>query len=283
MEINTKAFVQQWKEELKAELIKMNTTPKLLIIMAKDYSKPSKTYVNNKIKIGAELGIETLLHEIEWENKNKEELVIEIKNVINSYSDHAVIVQLPFPQITEEDLSNIIPANRDADGFTNEQKGKLISGSTDALIPCTALGVIKLLKHIHGDLTGKTIAIVNRSNLIGKPLLHLALQHNMTPTIIHTKTDALDASITIETSSIVVTGCGKRKLFNHRDFNDDFTETIIDCSMHTEEGIPGVGDCDKEDILKHFNNINIASGYGHTGLLTVCALFDNTIKIYKLK
>jgi methylenetetrahydrofolate dehydrogenase (NADP+)/methenyltetrahydrofolate cyclohydrolase len=282
MEINTKAFAEQWKEQLRIEIKHLKSTPKLLIIMAERYYEPSKKYVSNKMKVANELGIEVALAEVKWSGRTKEELLFTLENIISKHEGYSIIVQLPFPQLTEEDIAKLIPTNADVDGFTNEQKGLLVSGSDKALVPCTALGVIKLLEYVHGDLTGKSIAIFNRSNLIGKPLMQLALQKNMTPTVLHTKSAEYEKEKGLEETDIIVTGCGKRKMFNSCDIDGSFVETIIDCSMDRVDGIPGVGDFDKEDILNHYSNINIASGYGHTGTLTVIALCENVIKSHKL-
>ena len=281
MEINTKAFAEQWKEQLKIEIKHLNSTPKLLIIMAEDYYDPSKKYVANKIKVASELGIKVAMAEVKWNGRTKEEPLFTLENIISKHKGYSIIVQLPFPQLTEEDIAKLIPTNSDVDGFTNEQKGLLASGSEKALVPCTALGIIRLLEHLHDDLTGKTIAIINRSNLIGKPLMQLALQKNMTPTILHSRSGDGVVFETTHTSQIVVTACGKRKYFDSLDFSYD-VETIIDCSMDKVEGIPGVGDCDKENILKNLPSIDIASGYGHTGVLTVIALCENVVKSHKL-
>lgn len=283
MEINTKEYANLWKKELKESIIELNSKPTLVIIIAEDFYKPSSIYVANKRRLATELGIETKLIKIQgWENKTKDDLLTEIREIIDSHEGCSIICQLPFPQLTENEIAELIPVKFDVDGFTNYQKGLLVSGSKKALVPCTALGVIKLLKYIHGDLTGKSIAIVSRSNLIGKPLIQLALQNNMTPTIVHTKTYEEEMLNTLQSKSIIVTGCGQRKIFNCGQFHFGYVQTIIDCSMDKVDGIAGVGDCDKEDILENLPHINIASGYGHTGIMTVLGLCDNVIKAHKL-
>lgn len=283
MEIKTKEYAELWKNELKHEVNKLKIKPTLIIIIAKDYYEPSSIYVFNKTRIATEIGISVKTVEItDWENKAQEELKGDIQTIIETHTNCSVICQLPFPKLSEETIAELIPVEFDVDGFTMYQKGLLVSGSEKALIPCTALGVMKLLKYVHGDLTGKSIAIVNRSNLIGKPLIQLALQNNMTPKFIHSKTDEDEKFDSIQNSSIVVTGCGKRKLFDHKNFNMGNVETIIDCSMDKVTDVPGVGDCDKEKILNFLPHINIASGYGHTGTMTVLGLCENVIKAHKI-
>lgn len=284
-EINSKYYAELWKQELKEEIKGLKTTPSLTIIIGKDYYPPSKIYVNNKLKVAKELGIKTNLIEIEWENKTKEELIREIRRCLfDCYmSGDSVIVQDPFPLISQKKISEMLESYHmlDVDGFSRTQKYLLAENSPNALIPCTALGVIKLLKYIHGeDLAGKSISIFSRSNLIGKPLLQLALNENMTPTVLHSKSHTHSKCMAF-TSDIIVTGCGKRKLFNSDDVMNS-KACIIDCSMDKVEGIKGVGDCDKEDILEHFPKVNIASGYGNSGLFTVLALMSNVIKCHKI-
>ena len=278
MEIKSQDFAKLWRDELKQQVLNLGERPECTIIIAKDYSPPSKIYVNNKRKESENIGITSHVVEIEWENKSKAELLQELKEAIKN-SNHAVMVQDPFPLFNQTEIAELIPYEKDVDGFTLIQKGKLINGDKDTLIPCTPLGIIKLLEYVYPNtLKGKSIGIFSRSNLIGKPLIHLALQKNMTPLIIHTKSNYLSKKNGLN-CDIVVTGCGQRKIFKSNDFLD--VETIIDCSMNKVDGIPGVGDCDREDILTNKSNILIASGYKHTGTFTVLALMENIIKAYK--
>lgn len=284
-EINSKYYAELWKQELKEEIKELKSTPSLTIIIGKDYYPPSKIYVNNKLKVAKELGIKTNLIEIEWENKTKEELTRELQNELNIcyIEGGSVIIQDPFPLISQKTISEMLEDYYmlDVDGFSQTQKYLLSENNRNALVPCTALGVIKLLKYVHGeDLTSKSISIFSRSNLIGKPLLQLALNENMTPTVLHSKSHQHSKCMAFA-SDIIVTGCGKRKLFNSDDIMNS-KASIVDCSMDKIEGIKGVGDCDKEDVLEYFPKVDIASGYNHTGLFTVLALMNNVIKAHKI-
>lgn len=285
MEINSKHYSELYKEELKDRIKRLNIVPSLTIIVAKDYSAPSKIYVGNKIKVATELGIDTNLIEIEWEDKTKEELMEELKEYIYTCfkSGSAIVIQDPFPQMSQREIAFLLEEYYilDVDGFSNVQKHYLFNSDKRTLAPATAKGIIKLLKYVHGEeLNGCSISIFSRSSLIGSPLLQLALQENMTPTVLHSKSEGYDKCKAF-TNDIIVTGIGKRKYFNSDNIMNP-KATIIDCSMHKEEGINGVGDCDKEDILSSFPDINIASGFGHTGVFTVLALMDNVIKVFEL-
>ena len=168
---------------------------------------------------------------------------------------------MPFTNITSTDLATILPYQFDVDGLSEYQRYLLSINDPNALVPATAKGCIKLLKELYEDLTGKTICIVNRSDLIGKPLIQLALNENMTPIICHSKTPYWRIKKYMQQSDIIITGCGKRKLFDVDDITDEYfdtmVETILDCSMAKAEGVSGVGDFNKESILEfkpHINN-----------------------------
>ena len=282
MEINTKKIVEEWKANLKKEVEELGARPRLAIITAPGFNEASHIYVRNKCKVAEEIGIDVEVIEMDWQGKTASMIyndlfwkVAEIDRTFNG-----IIIQSPYPNISNKVIGEILNpiANKDVDGFSSKQKLLLMENDENALVPCTALGVMHLLDNLYEDLTGKTISICSRSELIGAPLLQLALQRNMTPKVIHSKSkyEPLD-------SEIIVTGCGQRKIFGVYDIEYD-VETIIDCSMTKKEGVQGVGDWDKEEILDcSFIDVNIASGYGHTGLLTTAGLMANVIKAFKIQ
>ena len=281
-EINTKQIVKEWKEELKLEVEKLKAKgvyPKLTIVQDSQTKEECARYKKGKYSNAKELGIECEDIIIETEGKDKTLILRDLMDAIEDI-DNPVIVQMPFTGISISDLSTIIPYEYDVDGFTMEQRHLLDINDPKALVPCTAKGVMKLLEELYEEgLSGLMICIVNRSDLIGKPLLKLALQRNMTPIMCHSKTSPYDLKRLMVTSDIVVTGCGKRAIFNSSDVSC-CTGAIIDCSMHRgEDG--KVGDFNKEDVLNCYPYINIASGYGHSGLLTIYSLMGNVVQVYK--
>ena len=281
-EINTKQIVKEWKEELKLEVEKLKAKgvyPKLTIVQDSQTKEECARYKKGKYSNAKELGIECEDIIIETEGKDKTSILRDLMDAIEDI-DNPVIVQMPFTGISISDLSTIIPYEYDVDGFTMEQRYLLDINDPRALVPCTAKGVMKLLEEKYGkDLYGLTICIVNRSDLIGKPLFKLALQKDATPIMCHSKTSPYDLKRLMVTSDIVVTGCGKRAIFNSSDVSC-CTGAIIDCSMHRgEDG--KVGDFDKEDVLERYPYVNIASGYGHSGLLTTYCLMENVVQVYK--
>ena len=284
MKFNAKDLADRWKQELKEEVKKLSKKPKMAIIIAKGYSDASNVYVNNKIKVCKQIGVDALLIEYdEWRNKSKIENLTYLINILNNDNGvHGIIVQKPFPTLTDKDIDNLILPKKDIDGFTNHNKGALLAKDDNALVPATALGCSKIIEEVFGkDLSGKKAVILNRSGLIGLPLQGILINNNCTVTTIHSRTSKIDVGMELKNADIVITGCGKRKLFNHKDIGDR-CKLIIDCSMAKVEGVKGVGDVDLEDILLYRPDIIISSGYGQTGILTTVALVNNLIQAYKL-
>ena len=274
-EINTKEIVGQWIEELKVRCNNLFTTPYLTIIQIGD-NEASNKYIKNKLSMADRLGIYAI------HLKFPETITqTELNMVMKRYGEFPIILQLPVPDhIDVEKAMKQIDPKSDVDGFTHYQKALLLDGNMNALVPATALGIHRILKETVGDLTGKKVAIVNRSHLIGKPLMQLLLSENAVPTMLHSKVPQDILKKEIYNSDIVITGCGKRKIFNSKNFSPG--QVLIDCSMDRVDGIPGVGDMDKEEILKNVF-VKIASGYGHTGLATTVGLMNNVIKTYEIK
>lgn len=274
IEINTKAILEEWKSEIMTRSKALPVQPKLNIVVIGNRDE-SRLYVNNKIKKAEELGVEVNKFELE-DNVTQVEL-----NLLMSRMMNPTILQLPIPKHLDhtEALKRLDPA-LDVDGLTIYQKGLLADGCKDALVPATALGVLRIIESLC-NLRGKKVVIVSRSELIGKPLANLILERDGYPVITHSKVYEVDLHREMITADVIVTGCGRRYLFNSSDFRNS-GQIIIDCSMAKEEGIPGVGDVDKDDILRNTSNM-IASGYGHTGPATVLALINNVIKHYELR
>lgn len=271
MEIQTKSILGKWEEEIKAR-IDILTIPAVLNIIQVGSRNDSNLYVKNKIKKAESLGIRVnhihLDSDVEQRKLNK----------IISGMDSPTILQLPLPDhLSAKNALTFLNPYIDVDGLTSTQQGLLVSNDKRAFPPATALGVLKILENLC-ELEGKRVCIVSRSHLIGKPLIQLILNSNAYPVVLHTRVPADKFMMEMLRSDIVVTGCGKRALFDSKFFKDG--QILIDCSMEKVEGIPGVGDLDKEDILKHVDCV-VASGYGHTGPATILGLMDNVVKYYE--
>ena len=265
--INTKEIAQEIKDAIRVTMPK-GVVPKLVILQVEG-DKASDSYVKNKIKLGKELGIE-IEHTLLKSDipQKKLEMIIEHYNADRDTS--GIIVKLPLPNhLDERRALDTIDVEKDVDGLGIKQIGRLTTQNGRVMHPCTALGVINMLINIT-ELEGKDVVIVNRSNLIGKPLQIMLTNEDATVTMCHSKTKNLKEKI--QNADIVITGIGKAKFFDKSYFKDG--QIIIDCSMNVYEG-KLCGDVKIEDLEEL--DVLVASGTGHTGVMTVLSLMYNTL------
>ena len=223
--INTREIAQEIKNAIRTTIPKDVETR--LVIIQVEGDKASDSYVKNKVKLGAELGIKVSHVMLKNDTtQDKLERIIEFYN--NEDSVNGIIVQLPLPKhLNERKALDKIDVEKDVDGLSTAQIGRLTTENGRVMFPCTALGVLNMLINIT-KLEGKDVVIVNRSNLIGKPLQTLLTKENATVTMCHSKTKNLKEKI--QNADIVITGIGKAKFFDKSYFRDG--QIIIDCSMN---------------------------------------------------
>ena len=264
--------VEKRVEELKEQIAQKGVDPKLAIIRVGE-DPASVKYVNNKIKMCEKVGVESFVKVLP-ENAKTSDVTSEVLKMVDN--DMGVLVQLPLPKhIDEEDVLQCLPYWSDVDGFSEINLGKLVRGHK-SLTPCTPKGIMALLKYYNIPLEGKDVVIINRSNIVGKPLALLMLQENATVTICHSKTKNLKQKVL--GADIVVTGVGIPNFLGYDDFTAD--TTIIDVSINFDENGKMCGDVckkDYEDLMK-YKNCNITPVPGGVGLMTVLSLIENTIE-----
>ena len=274
MLLYAKPYVEDKIKELKNRVDKLEYTPKLVILRV-DGDKASEKYVNNKVKRCEEVGIESDV--ILFDNDVAQEVVArKIVELNNSIDVTAILLQLPIPKhLNEGYLTNLIDPLKDVDGFTIKNTGKLSLG-LDCNTACTPRGIIDLLKFYDIEIEGSDVLIINRSNIIGKPLAQLFLKENATVTIVHGKTKNLEDKI--KCADIVVTAVGKANFLQASSFSDN--TTIIDVSINFNEDGRICGDVTKSDYDALINkNCNITPVPGGIGQTTVISLIEQTIEI----
>lgn len=278
MILDGRKVVESKTKELISRVEKLNEKPKLVIIrVGNDFA--SGKYVANKIKKCEEVGVESEIIHLP-EDVSQSEVAYNIKMMNEHSKVTAILLQLPLPKHLDENyLTELISPEKDVDGFTSANMGKLILGQ-DGNVACTPMGVMSMLKHYDIPLEGKDVLIINRSNIVGKPLAHLLSRENATVTLAHSKTENLKNKIM--NSDIVITGVGTPKFLNASDFN--FCTTIIDVSINFDENGKICGDVDKKDYdeLERMG-CNISPVPGGVGLTTVISLIEQTIKIAERK
>ena len=185
-----------------------------------------------------------------------------------------IILQLPLPEhLDEQYLTNLIDPRKDVDGFTDVNTGRLSLGKPGNL-PCTAKGVIDLLDFYDISIEGKDVLIINRSDIVGKPLAQLFLQRNATVTIAHSKTQNLKDKV--KQADIVVTAVGKPNFLKYDDFKEG--ATVVDVSINFVNGRM-YGDVKKTSYGYLQTLGNLTPVPGGVGQATVIALVENVIKI----
>lgn len=244
---------------------------KLSIIQLGD-NPSSNSYIANKIKACERCKIDAELIKLD-ESTTQEELLKIIDRLNESEKVTGILVQSPLPKHIDCNIvNNAIKSKKDVDGFSTSNKGKLYD-NRDCLTPCTAQGVIEILNYNDIEISGKHVVIINRSDLVGKPLMHLFLQNNATVTICHSYTKNL-----IEISSkadILVVGVGIPK-FITKDYIKE-NAVVIDVGISFLDG-KLCGDVDFFDCIEKCSKITTVPG--GVGLLTVTNLLSNIVKAH---
>ena len=233
----------------------------------------SEVYINNKIRYCSKVGIKTKLIRFDG-NVLENDVIDEINTLNNDNTVNGIIVQSPIPDsLNFDNIVQSINPKKDVDGFTKENWYNL-SHNIPGLRPCTAKGIMRLLKEYNIDVTSKNVCIIGRGNLVGKPLLFEMLNHNATIDICHSKTDDLK-SHTLK-ADIVVCGCGQAHILTKDMVRDG--AIVIDAGITIEDGII-IGDAD-------FNNLEDKCRYitpnpGGVGPMTIAMIIENVIETSK--
>ena len=266
------------REEIKKEITslkdKTNRVPGLTVILIGDFA-PSQIYVRNKEKNSKEVGINSSI--IKYPKDVAEKEVLKKIKELNSDKDvSGILVQLPLPdQIDKEKIINSIDPSKDVDGFNPINVGNLASGY-NAIVPCTPLGCLLLLKKIEKNLSGKHAVIIGRSNLNGKPMAQLLLKENCTVVITHTKTKNLKEECS--KADILIAAVGVANLVK-KDWVKDGS-IIIDVGIN-KQGDKIVGDVSFEEVKDKVKAITPVPG--GVGPMTIACLLKNTLECFKAR
>lgn len=278
MLLNAQDYVNERIETLRKRVSKLKQTPKLAIIrVGDDYA--SGKYVQNKVKRCREVGMHSEILHFE-ENVTQAELIRTIFDLNRDRSVTGILLQLPLPKhLDENHLTSLMHYDKDVDGFNEINMGKLVLGE-EGNVACTPRGIISLLRYNNIEMEGKDVLIINRSNIVGKPLAHLFLKENATVTIAHSKTKDLHKKI--KKADIVVTGVGIPNFLTYKNFKKG--TTIVDVAINFDENNKMCGDVRKTDYNKLVKRkCNITPVPGGVGQMTVLELIEQTIEIAERK
>ncbi|MFV0293590.1 MAG: bifunctional methylenetetrahydrofolate dehydrogenase/methenyltetrahydrofolate cyclohydrolase FolD [Paracoccus sp. (in: a-proteobacteria)] len=243
-------------------------TPGLAVVLVGD-DPASQVYVTSKGKQTVEVGMKSFEHRLPADASQIELLTL-IGRLNADAEVHGILVQLPLPaHIDEAEVINAIAVKKDVDGFTIANTGRLATGQR-AMVPCTPLGCLMLLRDQLGDLSGKEAVVIGRSNIVGKPMTALLLADNATVTIAHSRTR--DLPDVVRRADIVVVAVGRPQMVR-----GDWIKqgaTVIDVGINrTDSGL--VGDVD-------YNSVSGIAGAvtpvpGGVGPMTIACLLANTL------
>jgi len=252
------------------ELKMQGIDPCLATVLIGD-NPASATYVRNKHRACEEVGILTRDHKLDA-NITQLELNKIIDNLNSDNSVHGILIQLPLPkQLDEFSVTSRISPIKDVDGLTPHNAG-LLAMKKAILVACTPSGVMEMLDYYRIDLEGKNVVLINRSNLVGKPLYHLLLEKNATVLTCHSKTKNLKEMC--QSADIIITAVGDRNKFTLTPDMIKKGAVVIDVAISKfNEKI--VGDSDFEQIIQKASFATPVPG--GVGPMTVAMLLKNTV------
>ena len=276
--IDGKAFAQGLRERVGEAVSSLQRdhglTPGLAVVLVGE-DPASHVYVRNKGKQTLEAGMKSFEHKLP--DTTSETELLGLIDQLNADPDvHGILVQLPLPdQIDSHAVINAINPDKDVDGFHLINVGRLSTGAS-GLVPCTPLGCLMLLKDELGDLSGKNVVVVGRSNIVGKPMAALLLAESCTVTIAHSRTQ--DLAGVCRDADILVAAVGRPEMIP-----GDWVKpgaTVIDVGINRIEGEEGktrlVGDVDYASSEAVAGAITPVPG--GVGPMTIACLLRNTVQ-----
>ncbi|MEL7164203.1 MAG: bifunctional methylenetetrahydrofolate dehydrogenase/methenyltetrahydrofolate cyclohydrolase FolD [Pseudomonadota bacterium] len=251
-------------------------TPGLAVVLVGE-DPASQVYVRSKGKMTVEVGMNSIEHRLSVDTPEADLLAL-IAQLNADPEVHGILVQLPLPGHLDEDLViNAIDPAKDVDGFHISNVGLLGTGQK-AMVPCTPLGCLMMLRDFHGSLSGMDAVVIGRSNIVGKPMAQLLLGDSCTVTIAHSRTK--DLPDVVRRADIVVAAVGRPEMVP-----GDWIKpgaTVIDVGINRidapergEGKTRLVGDCDFDSCAAVAGAITPVPG--GVGPMTIACLLANTV------
>src|SRR5437660_8273810 len=268
-----------------AQLKSRGVTPGLAVILVGD-NPASRAYVRSKDKMCRELSLYSVKLELPASTTHSE-LLARVEELNRDPAIHGILVQSPPPkQIDEAAIVRSLDPRKDVDGFHQENIAKLALGDPTGLVPCTPLGVQRLLIESKIDISGAHVVILGRSMIVGKPVALLLMQKNKnanaTITVVHSRSRNL-AEIT-RSADILIAAIGQTNFVKAEHVRDGVV--VVDVGINrvedatTERGYRLVGDVAFEEVSKKAAAITPVPG--GVGPMTIAMLMLNTVKACRL-
>lgn len=284
--IDGNAISESILNELQAELAQLNGSQKPGVAFVRVGEDPASVfYVGKKQKIAARIGVDSHLHALP-EDTSEADLLALIDRLNADSSIHGILVQAPLPtQIDERKVFNRVHPDKDVDGFNVINIGRLAQEDPDAFVACTPAGIIELLGRSGVQTSGKRVAVIGRSLIVGKPAALLlsmkAKLGNATVTLCHSRTE--DIAAVVREADIVVAAIGKANFVTADMVKEG--AVVIDVGINrvedptSKKGYRIVGDVDFAAVAPRTAKITPVPG--GVGPMTVALLMKNTVRAYK--
>ena len=264
-----------------AELKAKDVTPGLAVVLVGD-DPASRAYVRSKDKMCRELGLHSLKLELPASTTQRE-LLNRVEELNADSNIHAILVQSPPPaHIDEAAIVRALDPRKDVDGFHPENVAKLVLDDPTGFVPCTPLGVQRLLIESKININGAHVVVLGRSMIVGKPLALLLMQKNekanATVTVVHSRSRDL-VEIT-RSADIIIAAIGRAGFLKADHVRDG--AVVIDVGINrvndaaSERGYRLVGDVTFDEVSKRASAITPVPG--GVGPMTIAMLMSNTVK-----
>ncbi len=262
------------QDRIKVEVKNCMIRPSVAVIQVGE-NEAGDYFITAKEKVCSSVGIYFRQYKFE-DNVPELTIINKIKELNNDEYVNGIMIQLPLPpQYNEKRLLNTINNGKDVEGLTDINTGRFVNGKK-ALIPCTALAVVKILDENNIEISGKHVVVVGRSKIVGKPLVNLLLSRDATVTICHSKTENLKEFT--KQGDIVIMACGVPKLLTEDMIKND--AVVIDVGINNVDGNI-CGDVDFDNVSKKTSYITpVPNGVGP---VTIAMLLENIIMCYNAK
>ncbi len=270
--IDGKAFAATVREKVAGHVARLSEehgiVPGLAVVLVGE-DPASEVYVRSKGKQTVAAGMKSVERKLAADTS--ESKLLEVVAELNADPTiHGILVQLPLPpHIDAEAVINAIDPAKDVDGFHILNVGRLGTGQK-AMVPCTPLGCLMMLRDHHGDLSGLDAVVIGRSNIVGKPMAQLLLGESCTVTIAHSRTK--DLPEVVRRADIVVAAVGRPEMVP-----GDWIKpgaTVIDVGINRVEDRL-VGDVDYDSCAAQAGAITPVPG--GVGPMTIACLLANTV------
>ncbi len=276
--IDGRAIAQKLNRAIRDEVTHLRKSHRLvpgLAVVLVGSNDASSVYVRSKTRQCEENGIKSFSHHLPAEVR-EEDLLTLIHGLNIDVNVHGILVQLPLPaQIRTDAVITAIDPDKDVDGFHVINAGRLVTGDSQAIVPCTPSGCMKLIRSQRPELAGLKAVVLGRSNIVGKPMAQLLLAADCTVTMVHSRTRELPAEC--RQADILVAAAGRPEMVK-----GDWIKpgaVVIDVGISrmplADNKTRLVGDVDYEEARKVAGAITPVPG--GVGPMTVASLMRNTV------